>query len=431
MACNATILEGPRKGQPCEFPPSDNGFCGRHQRHYEHEQLLKENKIPCRLFFRGCDTIVQKEGSCDECKSKLSKKITTCQHEKCTFKTANTKYCKKHSRDIYRDEEKEKNIKYCDISRGCLTICKEGYTKCETCRNKSYIKEKTIRKQRVEQHNALEIIGNKEQLCINCGKSYEQFITSHKKPSMICKGCNDYNALQDIKRVDRMRNYQGEQFRNMEAYFNSTKNKASTRNYSFNIDFDIFKSLVLSECYYCHHQKNDEVNGIDRINNAIGYEKDNCVSCCKVCNRMKWIFHPLFFVQVCKLISGFEVSSSSFYELWKEYYVSRPACYSKSKHIAEKDRQLAFSLSKEEWQVLVQQPCYLCGFQSKSGIGLDRVESTKREYTLENVKPCCYTCNILKTDFTLEQIQEQATLISCIWTDTSSFECIPRSIGSP
>ena len=42
MACKATIVEGKRKGQPCEFPPSENGYCGRHQRHYEYEQLVKE-----------------------------------------------------------------------------------------------------------------------------------------------------------------------------------------------------------------------------------------------------------------------------------------------------------------------------------------------------------------------------------------------------
>lgn len=276
-----------------------------------------------------------------------------CQHDKCTFKTTDTKYCKKHSRDIYRDEEKEKNIKYCDISRGCLTICKDDYTTCDKCRDKSYTREKEVRKQRVEQHNKLEIVGNKEQVCINCGKSYYQFITSHKKPSMICKGCHDYNVLQDSKRLDRIRNYQGEQFRNMEAYFNSYKTKSPNREFSFNIELDDFKTLVLSECYYCHYQKEDEVIGVDRVDNKLGYEKENCVPCCKLCNMMKWTFHPLFFVNLCKIISGFDVPSKEFYETWKEYYVSRPASYSKSKHVAEKDRGFHFISQKNNgWNSL-------------------------------------------------------------------------------
>jgi hypothetical protein len=28
-------------------------------------------------------------------------------------------------------------------------------------------------------------------------------------------------------------------------------------------------------------------NGVDRVNNGIGYEPDNSVSCCKICNRAK------------------------------------------------------------------------------------------------------------------------------------------------
>lgn len=28
-------------------------------------------------------------------------------------------------------------------------------------------------------------------------------------------------------------------------------------------------------------------NGIDRVNNDIGYIKNNCIPCCKICNRAK------------------------------------------------------------------------------------------------------------------------------------------------
>lgn len=38
------------------------------------------------------------------------------------------------------------------------------------------------------------------------------------------------------------------------------------------------------------HKQNVEpyvYNGIDRVNNDIGYLIENCVSCCKVCNFMK------------------------------------------------------------------------------------------------------------------------------------------------
>lgn len=28
-------------------------------------------------------------------------------------------------------------------------------------------------------------------------------------------------------------------------------------------------------------------NGVDRVDNSIGYTDDNCVSCCKICNNSK------------------------------------------------------------------------------------------------------------------------------------------------
>ena len=45
-----------------------------------------------------------------------------------------------------------------------------------------------------------------------------------------------------------------------------------------------FMEFTSQNCYYCGVPG---PNGIDRINPDIGYEKDNCVSCCKHCNYVK------------------------------------------------------------------------------------------------------------------------------------------------
>ena len=218
--CIAIVIEGARKGKQCQFPPSENMYCGRHQRNYQHAELIKEGKIPCRFFFRGCDSIVENSGACQICKAKNSKKHTNCGHEGCTFKTSGDRYCNKHSRDLYRDEEKEKGIRYCDIDRGCFTLCKEGAAKCEKCREISSKNEKELGKKRMEIHNAIEHIPHStQQLCVNCGKDYEQFKTRYNKPSKICKECNAYNNAQDAKRKDRGRNFKNESFKNLERYY--------------------------------------------------------------------------------------------------------------------------------------------------------------------------------------------------------------------
>jgi hypothetical protein len=50
------------------------------------------------------------------------------------------------------------------------------------------------------------------------------------------------------------------------------------------ISKDEFINITTKECYYCGREG---PNGIDRIDNEIGYQSDNCVPCCKHCNYVK------------------------------------------------------------------------------------------------------------------------------------------------
>ena len=86
------------------------------------------------------------------------------------------------------------------------------------------------------------------------------------------------------------------------------RQKFNNENY---IDFDTFKNLSLSNCFYCNSKplntqldiryetrygKKEKLiitdfilkyNGIDRIDSSKGYEYNNVVSCCKNCNSAK------------------------------------------------------------------------------------------------------------------------------------------------
>lgn len=65
---------------------------------------------------------------------------------------------------------------------------------------------------------------------------------------------------------------------------------ATARRKSFRLSFDTFKTLVLGDCGYCGTPASEArrgLNGIDRVNNALGYSKANCVPCCKTCNYAK------------------------------------------------------------------------------------------------------------------------------------------------
>lgn len=76
----------------------------------------------------------------------------------------------------------------------------------------------------------------------------------------------------------------------------SYRRNAKIRGLEYSLSENEAKELFIGKCYYCGDGKRNEIknsyesleyNGIDRINNSIGYIKDNCVSCCKNCNFTK------------------------------------------------------------------------------------------------------------------------------------------------
>ena len=80
--------------------------------------------------------------------------------------------------------------------------------------------------------------------------------------------------------------------------FNSYAKAAKKRGYGFYLLQKEFESLIKKNCFYCGCEPinkyrgyvrdfNFKFNGIDRVDNSLGYEIENCVSCCSTCNNMK------------------------------------------------------------------------------------------------------------------------------------------------
>ena len=63
-------------------------------------------------------------------------------------------------------------------------------------------------------------------------------------------------------------------------------------------------------------------------------------------------------------------------------------------------RGKSFELTLDEFNSFWQKPCHYCGGEIKT-IGLDRVENLKG-YSLDNVVPCCFTCNTMKMQLSLD-----------------------------
>lgn len=431
--CKAVIQEGSRKGETCIFPPDQTGYCGRHIRNKKYDDGISEGTKWCRFFFRGCDSILSSDEAgksqltCAMCKEKLSKKQKVCSHEGCKFKTNET-FCKKHERDIYYAEEKERGIVYCDIPRGCFTPVTD-MKRCKECLEKTRISDSNRRMKKKQIHIAAQEAHSSTRSCIKCSKDFDAYLTQHGKDSVKCKSCSANQAKQDEKRADRTRNYKEERMQNLQASYTAHNKESLKRGHGdFHLTFDEFTRLVTGSCYYCKYKDDKEAIGIDRINNDIGYTKENCVSACWTCNKMKHFYHPSFFVEKCKILSKEHIPTKDFYTKWATYY-SR-SCYKNYttyKREAEDLRNLSFELSQDQWNWLTRSPCYLCGYQNSYGIGIDRVDNTIRKYSLENCRPCCGSCNAMKSELSLSTLLTQCKKISDAHKTLEAFERIPQS----
>ncbi len=88
------------------------------------------------------------------------------------------------------------------------------------------------------------------------------------------------------------------------------------------------------------------------------------------------------------------------------------ACQSKRRSILEnrwkecrrraRRENYAFELSLEKFDEQTKLPCYLCGgyAEEKDFSGIDRIDS-EGGYTLNNIQPCCWKCNNMKSDHSL------------------------------
>lgn len=117
-----------------------------------------------------------------------------------------------------------------------------------------------------------------------------------------CKICNmmknTLNKYTFLKRIEHILTFQQlvhgqlrpELFCNFKgATFELYKYRAKDKNINFEITKDYFKHLLLdNKCYLCGKMNSSShQNGLDRLDNNIGYTIDNCRVCCANCNYLK------------------------------------------------------------------------------------------------------------------------------------------------
>lgn len=111
----------------------------------------------------------------------------------------------------------------------------------------------------------------------------------------------------------------------MNVYMYYYMSGAKQRHLEWELSKEEFENIVSKDCHYCgedprplkslarYHKVDSEihVNGIDRIDNEVGYTLNNCVPCCTKCNIMKMkLSKSNFLNQVLKIASHIQSSTT-------------------------------------------------------------------------------------------------------------------------
>src|SRR5208283_3467933 len=135
--------------------------------------------------------------------------------------------------------------------------------------------------------------------CI-CGKEILALTSSLIHKDRTSCGCGKIEANRN--NLHKRKNFLPKKEAAVRAYYREYVRGAKRRNITFNINPLDFTTYIFDNCYYCGSspnklhppvgQKNRPngdilVNGIDRKNSQFGYEKNNVVTCCKICNYAK------------------------------------------------------------------------------------------------------------------------------------------------
>ena len=146
--------------------------------------------------------------------------------------------------------------------------------------------------------------------CGNMTEANTGSLTCDKK-----KSCGCLTSTKSAENSIKSRYKIAKQDAGYRSVYSSYKLNAKSRGFDFNIDFDYAVSIMKSDCHYCGIEPsntymksyyNATYNGIDRVDNTKGYEMDNIVSCCKMCNIAKNNNTEEYFLQWVKRLSEYQ-----------------------------------------------------------------------------------------------------------------------------
>ena len=262
------------------------------------EDLQEKRCTICCFIFPIADFAGQKEGvitkSCIRCRNDNKKQDAKRDkvHREALARIADQKPDRKYH--IYKKSAKERNIVF-ELSKEQLMEITAK--RCYYCDTKD----------------------------VNCGIDRLDASVGYIFANSVscCKICNYLKGSLDVvtflRRIEHILSYQKRIENNIRhddcfgnakmVSYNNYKGSAKYRGKYFELEQEMFDFIISKECYICGKQNSENhQNGIDRIDNSIGYIFENCKSCCSECNKMKRVLE--FEIMLDKMMSIYHLHAN-------------------------------------------------------------------------------------------------------------------------
>ena len=289
------VIRGCRSQMEADYGFSKCGVCLEKEREKDHAKrgkalesvkalelvesvdLQEKTCTICCFVFPMADFVGQKEGvitkSCIRCRNDNKKQDVKRDkvHREAMARIADQKPDRKYH--IYQKSAKERNIAFELSKEQLIEITAKGCYYCDENENSG-----------IDRLDAA--VGYIESNSVSC-----------------CKMCNYLKGSLDVttflQRIEHILSYQKrieeKEIRHDDCFgntkyvnYNHYNLCAVKRKKEFEINKEQFEAIISNDCYVCGKQNSENhQNGIDRIDNNIGYFFENCAACCGECNVMK------------------------------------------------------------------------------------------------------------------------------------------------
>jgi hypothetical protein len=388
-----------------------NKYCGKHQLCLFVDECLEEKMKPCKNYIKGCRTKLDENYKYVRCDSCLEK-------ERCRDKERRQNVCQ----DV-KDGKKQCSV-CCQIkpieefvgdlvkeTKTC-SKCRESFKKQELNRDKDARREMG----RIYDAKPNRILLKKTWVENNRDKVNE--INFNYRARQINENPKEYlqkkAEMQKQWRMnnpDKMYEINKKNKENIEYSYHNYAFRSEENGKLFELTLEQFESIVKEGCYYCGIIQDKGFNGIDRVCSKNGYIIGNCVSCCKICNFIKGSLDVGTFIKRVEHILFYNKIIENG-NLWNDAFANSNCISYKSYKDRARNKNLEFTITEEDHQEITNQDCYICGKKSSNihKNGLDRIDNSMG-YTLHNIKPSCFECNVMKKTMTYENLIDKLKLI--------------------